>query len=94
MIAELGIFTAWVAIIGFWTTVVIYILRKPISEAIATRTASNLLAGEQNQISVRIAQLEAQVDTLEKELHLLRESNEFATKLLEQNEQAKLINSR
>jgi hypothetical protein len=85
MIGELAIVSAWLAIIGFWFAVTVFILKKPIGDALASRIAAKETDQKLLPLNSRIADLEAQIGTMERELHQVRDSTEFAVKLLADN---------
>ncbi len=82
MIGELAIVSAWLAIIGFWFAVTVFILKKPIGEALASRIAAKETDQKLQPLQTRIANLEAHIGAMERELHQVKDSTEFAVKLL------------
>ena len=73
-----------IAVLGFWSSIIVFILRRPLSELILAKKKTMVEADSVSvaMLETRIHVLEEQLNSVNREMHELRESNEFTTKLL------------
>lgn len=69
------------AVCGFWLFLIVFVLRRPLRELIAARPSA-ADSGQIQSLKAQIARLETHVGVLDRELSEVKESNEFAMKLL------------
>jgi hypothetical protein len=73
-----------IAVLGFWLSIIVFILRRPLTELILAKKKTLVESDsvQVTQLETRIHLLEEQLHAVNREMHELRESNEFTTKLL------------
>jgi hypothetical protein len=73
-----------IAVLGFWLSIIVFILRRPLTELILAKKKTLVESDsvQVTQLETRIHLLEEQLYAVNREMHELRESNEFTTKLL------------
>jgi hypothetical protein len=74
----------FIAVLGFWLSIIVFILRRPITELILAKKKTLVESDsvQVTQLETRIHLLEEQLYAVNREMHELREANEFTTKLL------------
>jgi hypothetical protein len=73
-----------IAVLGFWLSIIVFIMRRPLTELILAKKKT-LVESDSVQVAMletRIHLLEDQLHAVNREMHELREANEFTTKLL------------
>jgi hypothetical protein len=77
--------TGFIAVFGWWLFLIVLILRKPITQLISTFTEKRLSVSNSEyvrRLEARIALLEEHVSMMGKEISEVKESSDFANKLL------------